>query len=233
MLLSLSIHGQNEDVEKDFSQSKKYFEKGLSLNSSYEPLYSEMSHVYLGLSRNAFKHNSAPLDYTKLSSELAEKGLAIDPSSPWDYQFIVESSILEAKWKILNKQNPLSSLQKAKRSIDQIIHITGQSATTYDEEAEIDYCQAQWNILNHQQVQPLIDKGLKEVEIGMKMNSDSPELYHTRGRFHLLKADTLSDSPQRLAEVKIAQEDFKHAILLNSNLEKEYTKELQELQKTL
>ena len=182
-----------------------------------------MSHVYLGLSRNAFNHNLAPLEYSKLTSELAEKGLAVDPSSPWDYQFIAESSILEAKWKILNKQNPFSSLQKAKKSVDQTIHITGQSALTYDEEAEINYCQARWNFLNHQPVQSLIDEGLKEIEIGMQMNPSLPDLYHTRGRFHLLKATTLSDS-QHLAEVKSAEEDFKHAILLNSNLEKEYTK---------
>ncbi len=223
----------NEDVKNDFSKGKEYFEKGLSLNPSYEPLYTEMSHAYLGLSRNAFNRNLPPLEYLKLTNEFAEKALAVDPLSPWNYQIMAESSVLEAKWKILNKQNPLSALQKAKASVDQLIHIGGQSASTSAEEAEIDYWQARWDFLNRQQVQPLIDKGLKEIEIGMKMNPALPELYHTRGRFHLLKAGTLSDSPQRLAEVKIAQEDFKHAILLNSNLENGYTNELLEIQKTL
>jgi hypothetical protein len=79
----------------------------------------------------------------------------------------------------------------------------------------------------------LIEKGLFEIEAGMKMNPGRPELYSLRAKFDLLKADALSDSQIKMNMAKMAQEDFKHAFLLNSNLKNEFAPELQQIQKLL
>jgi len=223
----------DQDVEKDFAKGKEYFDKGVSINPSYEPLYWAVSSLYLVRGQFALNHNLPPEDYLELANKFAEKSLSLDPSSPWDYENISKSALIEAEWKILNKQNPSSSLQKVKNSVNKIIHISGESAATHDQEAEVDYWEARWNVLSHEEVQPLVDKGLFEIEAGMKLNSGLPELYSLRGKFDLLKADLISDSQQRLALIKMAQEDFNRVFLLNSNLKNESAPELQQIQKLL
>ncbi|HEY7160620.1 MAG TPA: tetratricopeptide repeat protein, partial [Acidobacteriota bacterium] len=123
----------DQDVEKDFEKGKEYFDQGIKINPSYEPLYWAVSSLYLLRGQFALNHNLSPEDYLDLANKFAEKSLSFDPSSPWDYENIVKSSILDAEWKLRNKQNPSSSLQKVKASISQITKITGESAATHDE----------------------------------------------------------------------------------------------------
>jgi hypothetical protein len=155
----------------------------------------------------------------------------MDPSSPWDYEIIAKSSMVEAEWKILNKQNPSGTFDKARKSVEKWIQISGKSGSTYAEDAEIDYWQVRWNLLSHHEAQQLLEKGLAKIEEGMKMSSGLPELYALRGRFELIRANLTSDLQLSARTKKDAKEDFNHALDLNSNLKEEYTKELQNFKK--
>jgi eukaryotic-like serine/threonine-protein kinase len=230
LYMSDAQSARGEDPSNSIDQAISTYDQSLKIDPQNAYSYFGLGYAYWKKGNFLQESGQDPTSVLGLARDALQKSLSFNDQILQTYAIAAETELVAARNALEHQQPPEKYFDDAEKIIKRVLAMNNKSYESLGSLTSLCLLRATYLQQSGRSIANEVERGLKAADQALQINPQMAEVFGTRGKLFLLRAQS-SLANDRIIAAQKAEEAFVEATKIKASLNKLYAKDLEEARK--